>query len=461
MKNKQNSFSFYNGDNNVVISDAVGNFDMSDNPDALRNYEAALHSLADNPSTKHLYGYLMSDKEWFDRFTGFFAGKKTLPLLYDPFFKMIFNPVESRARLSELVSCILGQHVTVIEVFPDTSYAFVNSFVIMDMVVRLDDGSITNIEIQKVPYDFPAARISCYSADLVLRQFRMLQGMNEGQRNDYYDDAAAGKAGKETSQAADGSSSKPSYENMKKVHTIIFFEKSSSSLKSPKDKRLYFHVGKTVFNTEINMKLLQEYHLISLDTFRKYRYSDIIEGRIDSADIDCDDTQYENRLTEKMRRDRLMYLSLFTAETPDEINRLAALFPELFPIRQKIREYLTRPEEVINMFSEALRILDNNTAELMADRFKAQLENAKIEVKAVKHELKTTRKEVTAARQELKITKQEVDAAKQEANAAKQEVTAANERAENESKARIAADAKVAELQAQIKELKEKYELTN
>ena len=488
MKNKQNSFSFYNDDNNVVISDAVGNFDMSDNPDmsdntySIRNYEAALNSLADNPSTKHLYGYLMSDKEWFDRFTGFFAGKKTLPLLYDPFFKMIFNPVESRARLSELVSCILGQHVTVIEVFPDTSYAFVNSFVIMDMVVRLDDGSITNIEIQKVPYDFPAARISCYSADLVLRQFRMLQGMNEGQRNDYYDDAATGKAGNETSQAAGGSSSKPSYENMKKVHTIIFFEKSSSSLKSPKDKRLYFHVGKTVFNTEINMKLLQEYHLISLDTFRKYRYSDIIKGRIDSADIDCDDTQYENRLTEKMRRDRLMYLSLFTAETPDEINRLAALFPELFPIRQKIREYLTRPKEVINMFSEALRILDNNTAELMADRFKAQLENAKIEVKAVKHELKTTKKEVTAARQELKITKQEVNAAKQEVNAAKQEVdaakqevdaakhemdaakqeaTAANERAENEAKARIAADAKVAELQAQIKELKEKYELTN
>ena len=80
MKNKQNSFSFYNNNNNVVISDAVGNFYMSDNPDALRNYKAALHSLADNPSTKHLYGYLMSDKEWFDRFTGFFAGKKTLPL---------------------------------------------------------------------------------------------------------------------------------------------------------------------------------------------------------------------------------------------------------------------------------------------------------------------------------------------------------------------------------------------
>ena len=481
MKNKQKNFSFYNDDNNVVISDAVGNpdkirdsaipdysdimryFDTADNPDALRNYEAALHSLEENPSTRHMYGYLISDKEWFDRFTGFFAGKKTLPLLYDPFFKMIFNPVESRARLSELVSCILGQHVTVIEVFPDTSYAFVNSFVIMDMVVRLDDGSITNIEIQKVPYDFPAARISCYSADLVLRQFRMLQGMNERQRNYYDNDTVTwktGKAGNETSKMKGGkelsktagsTSDKPSYENMKKVHTIIFFEKSSSSLKSPKDKRLYFHVGKTVFNTEINMKLLQEYHLISLDTFRKYRYSDIIEGRIDSADIDCDDTQYENRLTEKMKRDRLMYLSLFTAETPGEINQLVALFPELFPIRQKIREYLTRPEEVLNMFSEALRILDNNTAELMADRYKAQLETAKIEVKAVKHELKTTRHEAAAARQELKNTKQEVNAAKQEATAARQEVTAAKQEAEN---AKVQSDAKIAELEAIIKELR-------
>lgn len=194
----------------------------------------------------------------------FLPAGKPCRFLYDPFFKMIFNLVESRARLSELVSCILGQHVTVIEVFPHTNYTFPNSFVIMDMVVRLDNGSITNIEIQKVPYDFPAERISCYSADLVLRQFRMLKGM-------------------ETENTDHGSSSygKPSYSGMKKVHTIIFFEKSSSSLKSPVNKKAYFHVGKTTFNTSINISLLQEYHLISLDTFKKYRYSDIMDGRID------------------------------------------------------------------------------------------------------------------------------------------------------------------------------------
>lgn len=42
--------------------------------------------------------------------------------------------------------------------------------------MRMSDGSIANIEIQKVPYDFPAERISCYSADLVLRQYKMLTG---------------------------------------------------------------------------------------------------------------------------------------------------------------------------------------------------------------------------------------------------------------------------------------------
>ena len=82
-------------------------------------------------------------------------------------------------------------------------------------------------------------------------------------------------------------------------------------------------------------------------------------------------------------------------------------------------------------------------------------------VDAAKQEVDAAKQEVDAAKQEAYDAKQEAYDAKQEAYDAKQEVTVANERAENEAKARIAADSKVAELQAQIKELKEKYELTN
>jgi hypothetical protein len=379
--------SEYDDTINIVSSHAA------DNPDAMPAFNDILHSLEHSPSTCTGYVTLSSNREWFDRFVDFFTGRKTLPLLYDPFFKMIFNPVESRARLSELVSCILGQHVTVIEVFPHTNYTFPNSFVIMDMVVRLDNGSITNIEIQKVPYDFPAERISCYSADLVLRQFRMLKGM-------------------ETENTDHGSSSygKPSYSGMKKVHTIIFFEKSSSSLKSPVNKKAYFHVGKTTFNTGINISLLQEYHLISLDTFKKYRYSDIMDGRIDIDSTDCDDSQYNSGLTEKMKLDRLKYLSLFTAATPSEINRLVTLFPELSSIRSQIREYLTRPGEVLNMFSEALRILDRNTAELMADRYKSQLKDVQKELEAAKLENKAAKQETATAKLETATIKAQADA---------------------------------------------------
>ena len=273
--------------------------------------------------------------------------------MYDPFFKKIFNPVERRDRLSELVSCLLGQKVTVLEVFPNEDSQFLGVMIIMDMVVLMADGSIANIEIQKISYDFPAERISCYSADLVLRQYKMITGKNANSMN---------------------GSSKPSYKDMRKVHTIILFEDSNKSLISDIDKALYFHVGKTKFNTGIKIELLQDFVLVSLDTFRKYRYSDIKEGRIDITDYDYDSSQYNDELvSEKMKRDRLKYLSLFVAETPQEIDRLIEIFPDLESVRRDINEYLERPGEVLSMFSEALRILDRNTAELMVDRMKDEI----------------------------------------------------------------------------------------
>lgn len=93
------------------------------------------------------------------------------------------------------------------------------------------------------------------------------------------------------------------------------------------------------------MELLQEYHLISLDTFKKYRYSDIKEGRIDITAYDYDVTQYKGVVSDTMKRNRLMYLSLFVAENSEEIDQLVNIFPELSDIRQELNEYLVRPKE--------------------------------------------------------------------------------------------------------------------
>ena len=46
----------------------------------------------------------------------------------------------------------------------------------MDIVAELENGSIANVEIQKISYLFPAQRMSCYSADLLLRQYSRVKG---------------------------------------------------------------------------------------------------------------------------------------------------------------------------------------------------------------------------------------------------------------------------------------------
>lgn len=110
--------------------------------------------------------------------------------------------------------------------------------------------------------------------------------------------------------------------------------------------------------------------MISLDTFRKYRYSDIIEGNIDIKKCDYDEDVYEKPLTDQMLRDRLAFLSLFVTETVDEAIAIQNIFPELSEIFNEMNEYLARPEEVLGMFSEALRILNHNTAVLMVDEYR-------------------------------------------------------------------------------------------
>ena len=356
-------------------------------------YDAAMRQIKGDSWSLSAYGYLKSNEEWIGRYEDFLKGRKSLPLLYDPFFKKIFNPAERRDRLSELVSCLLGQKVTVLEVFPNEDSQFLGVMIIMDMIVMMSDGSIANIEIQKISYDFQAERISCYSADLVLRQYKMITGNREIR--------GVGSDG-----GSMNGSSKPSYKDMRPVHTIILFE-NSSSLISEVDEALYFHVGKTKFNTGIKIKLLQDYVLVSLDTFKKYRYADIRKGRIEVTEYDYDRTQYsEKQVTEKMKLDRLKYLSLFVAETPEEIEQLIRIFPDLESVRLDINEYLERPKEVLNMFSEALRILDRNTAELMVDRMKDEMDELKVQ----KGKLEAQNGELEAQNEALKASFKEKDA---------------------------------------------------
>ncbi len=81
-------------------------------------------------------------------------------------------------RFNDFLSCLPGERVKVLKVLPGDSTRIVDetSLLITDIVVELEDGSIANVEMQKIGYLFPGQRCACYSADLLLRQYKWVWG---------------------------------------------------------------------------------------------------------------------------------------------------------------------------------------------------------------------------------------------------------------------------------------------
>ena len=137
-----------------------------------------------------------------EEFLDFCTGARGVKMTYDSFFKEIMNPELHAERLEELLSLLLEQKVKIHQLLPNESarIADENTLLIMDIVVELEDGSLANIEIQKIGYAFPGQRGACYSADLLLRQYKRVRSQKK---------------------------KKFTYQDIKTVYTIIFFEKST------------------------------------------------------------------------------------------------------------------------------------------------------------------------------------------------------------------------------------------
>jgi hypothetical protein len=190
--------------------------------------------------------YVLMDDKWKQQFVDFCLGKKTLPLLYDSTFKLVFNAEIHADRLGDFISQIIGRTVEVLAVLPaEESFMAGDRLVIMDIIVRLDDGSIANVEIHKNPYTFAGERVSCYSSDLLLRQYSKVKSQR-------------GKNFK--------------YNDLKKVYTIVIYEKTTSEFH--RHKPAYIHHGEIEFDTGLKLNMLQQSYLIALDIFRECRYDD-------------------------------------------------------------------------------------------------------------------------------------------------------------------------------------------
>lgn len=254
-------------------------------------------------------------KEYIDICTGV----KGVKLLYDTYFKAIMNPDTRPERLNDFLSEILGKKIKILKVLPNESakIAAESSLLIMDIVVQFEDGSIANVEVQKVGYLFSGQRSACYSSDLLLRQYKRVR-------------LELGKSF--------------TYKEIKKVYTIVLFEKSNAAF-TKFSKEQYIHRFEQKSDTGVEMDLLQEYTFICLDIFNNTIHN---EGR-----------KIESRLEE--------WLVFLSQDDPDMIINLLNCNPEFKKIYEEVYTICLNMERMMSMFSKELEILDRNTVKLMVD----------------------------------------------------------------------------------------------
>ena len=263
-----------------------------------------------------------------EEFLNLCTGVKGLKLLYDGFFKEIMNPEYVPERLNDFLSQMLCQKVRVLKTLPADSVRIADesSLLIMDIVVELEDGSIANLEVQKVGYLFPGQRSACYSADLLLRQYKRVRG--------------------ET-----GKKKKFSYRDIKNVYTIVLFEKSPKEFHDyPKES---YHFFEQKSNTGLEIELLQKYLFIPLDIFRENKHNRDIKAKRDA------------------------WLTLFSNDDPDVIIELIEEYPEFRQIYEEAYEICLNVERVMDMFSKELYELDKNTVQYMIDEMQETIDSQK------------------------------------------------------------------------------------
>ncbi len=263
-------------------------------------------------------------KEEQEKLLAFMQGQRGLPITYDTFFHKVMAPQEHPERLESLLSALLGQEVHIAKVFPKEGVRMLDagSFVIMDILLSLEDGSLMNVEMQKIGYAFSGERSCCYVSDMTMRQYNQLKS----ERGKHFQ-----------------------YRDMKPVFLIVLMENSSREFREVAP--YYLHRMEVSYDSKAKVNSLFNIMYISLDTFRELSQNII--------------TKLE------------AWLTFLSSDEPDDIVRLVMNHPEFAEYYQDILEFRRSPKELVGMFSEALRMMDRNTERYMVNELQKDVEDLK------------------------------------------------------------------------------------
>lgn len=315
----------------------------------LRTRTQLLEEIHDNEELNKIFNSWEEQKQ--EEFLDFCTGAKGIKMLYDFCVKAILNPEIHPERMEELISLLLGKKVKLLKVLPNdnTRISDETSLLVMDFLVQLEDGSVANVEIQKIGYAFPGQRSACYSADLLLRQYLQVRGQMPKKSF--------------------------SYRKISNVYTIVLFEKSPSEFHQFPEQ--YLHKFQQESDTGLKMNLLQEFVFVALDIFKKNHQNRTIRKRLEG------------------------WLSFLSSDKSEDIIALIKKYPDFKPMYQQVYEICQNIEQVMGMFSKELYELDRNTVWYMIDELKKENKRWKEKDRQNTEEITRLRKEVEEMRSAL------------------------------------------------------------
>ena len=317
----------------------------------IRSREEIMNEIQGNLFLKNLfYSWTYEERE---KFLDYCTGVRGLKILYDTYFKEIFSPEATPERLEELISLLIKKKIKIIQVLPNDSIRISDegTLMITDIIVELEDGTIANIEMQKIGYLFPGQRSACYGADLLLRQYKRVRSERK---------------------------EKFGYKDIKDVYVIVFFEQSTKEFHEFQDT--YLHCFEQKSDTGLELELLEKFVFIPLDIFKQ---------------------SVQNK--EKNKLDA--WLSFLCMDEPEEIISLITEYPEFKPLYQHIYDMCQNVERMMGMFSEELRLMDQNTVRYMMDQMQKELDEK--DVKLQEKDVKLQEKEAKLKELDIKLQQQE------------------------------------------------------
>lgn len=294
------------------------------------------------------------NEEQQNTFMDYCTGQRGVRVLSDSVFKEVLDPLRCPERVEELLSLILKQKVKILQVLPLDSPRIGDeqSLVVMDLVVELEDRSIVNLEVQRIGYQFPGERAACYSADLLLRQYRNLRD-------------AKREAGK-----------KFSYRDIKNVYTVILYEKSTAEFHQFPDEYMHYFAQKS--DTGLKISLLQEYVFIPLDIFKNILQNKGIRNKLEA------------------------WLTFLSVDEPETILKLITEYPQFDRCYEEIYELCRNTEKVMEMYSKELQEMDRNTVQYMIDEMQGEINEKDKVIQKQSEEIQKQEEEIQKLRELLR-----------------------------------------------------------